>query len=160
MLLHMEILTSLKAFPNADFQSWRLLRAWKKTLAQSVLQFKLRCSNLPNYQGHSDGTNSGSTAWCPTSSISLHLWWLSVKDSLISRKHSPPACLNERSALGLELPEALLPDKIQETERKLTGFHRSLLGQRLWSESAAGLFSCASSWGACEDLEKARSPLL
>lgn len=47
-----------------------------------------------------------------------------------------------------------------EQRRDDTGFDRSVLARSLWSEYliASDHFSCVSSWGACEDLEEARSP--
>lgn len=111
MLLHIKIWrpVQMQIFRVWVGEQHLLTGAWKKTLALSAPQFKLGCLNLPDYQEHCDGMNRSSTVWCHTSSISLHLWWHGVKDSIISRKHSPPACLNERSALGLEILEALVP---------------------------------------------------
>lgn len=80
---------------------------WLLSLEVSMPQHKLRWSDFPNSQEHNGGMSSGST-W-DTNSISLHLWWRGVEDSINSRNHSPLDCLHDIWALGLYFLEACTP---------------------------------------------------
>lgn len=85
----------LSELEKRDNSSCWLLRAWKGSLEVSVPQHNLRGSDFPNSQDHSGGVSSSSMTWWHTSSISLHLWWHSVKDYISSRNHSPLDFLHE-----------------------------------------------------------------
>lgn len=111
MLLHMEILASLKACLNADFQNWRKTSAdfWKP----GRKPWQCQCPSLNWDDQICQTTKSTVMGWTvapqPGVTPAPCRCICGVKDSRISRKHSPPACLNERSALGLELLEAFAP---------------------------------------------------
>lgn len=131
VLLHRELLWSLKICSNPDFWSWRTAvadfwepgrKAWKCQCPKP----ELRWSDFPRSREHSGGMSSGSTTWC------MH----GVEDPVSSRNHSLMDSVYETHVLGRYFPEAWAPHYCSASREETT---QVLMGVSLFRPCEANI---------------------